>query len=70
MKLDMCTEQNLDPDPTIPTPCPDLVWGYLVCPDECVNYKGNPVCGCTVIVFTVGGVGVDREGEGKWRISY
>lgn len=37
MKLDMYTEQSLDPDSTIPL---YLVWSYLVCPDESVNEKG------------------------------
>lgn len=34
--------------------------------------KGDPVCRCTVIVFTLWeGWGLrGREGEGKWRISY
>lgn len=52
----------------IPQP-PHLVWSYIVCPDE-PELKGDPVCGCTVIVFTLWeGWGL-REGEGKRCISY
>lgn len=49
MKLDMCTEQSLDPDPTIPRS--RLVISPVsrrVC-----ELKGDPVRGCTVIVFTL-----------------
>lgn len=49
MKLDMCTEQRLDPDPVIPQP--RLIMSSVsrrVC-----ELKGDPVSGCTVIVFTL-----------------
>lgn len=67
MKLDMCTEQSLDPDLTIPS---DLVWSYLVCPDESVNLKGIQCVDVLLCFHSMGGVGVEGEGEGKWRISY
>lgn len=53
MKLDMCTEQSLDPDLTIPS---DLVWSYLVCPDESVNLKGIQ-CVDVLLLFSLYGRG-------------
>lgn len=60
MKLDMCTEQSLDPDPTIPP----ISSGLSSVSRQVCELKGDPVCGCTVNRFhSVGGVGV--EGGGK-----
>lgn len=50
---------------------PGIVWSCLLRPDESVNLKGIQ-CVDVLLLFSLygAGVGVEREGEGKWRISY
>lgn len=60
VKLDMCTEQSLDPDPTIS-------FGHMFCVQTSRwTKKGSSAWMYCYCFHSMGGVGVEREGEGKY----